>query len=327
MPDSHAIDRLLRRTREQLRLRSYSARTVDTYLRWLRRFLRANAERSTDSLQRRHVEDFLAGLVEGRRLAPKSRNQASSALAFFFKEVLGRDELRHMPRAKEPKRIPSVLSHRQAMLVLGRLRGKYRLLASLMYGAGLRLTEAHQLRVKDVDFDLMQITVRDGKGAKDRWVMLPDRLIRPLHTQTEAVRSQHAEDRRRGAGWAPLPHALARKEPRAGYDLGWQFVFPARKCSHDPATGHLGRTHLHPTAVQRAVKKAGREAHIPKPVTCHTLRRTFATQMLRSGYDVRTVQRIMGHKDVRTTMLYIEAITDTGIGMRSPLDQADPHRD
>jgi len=262
-------------------------------------------------------------LAEHGRLAPKSRNQASSALSFFFREVLGRDELRHMPRAKEAKRVPSVLSHRQVMLVLGELSGKYKLLASLMYGAGLRLTEAHRLRIKDLDFDLLQITVRDGKGAKDRWVMLPDRLVPALHRQIDAVQALHAEDRRRGAGWAPLPHAMARKEPRAGYDIAWQFVFPASKWSADTATDRLGRAHLHPTAVQRAVKKAGKACRIPKPVTCHTLRRTFATQMLRAGYDVRTVQRIMGHRDVRTTMLYIEAITDTGITMRSPLDQPD----
>ncbi|MGD8729080.1 MAG: integron integrase [Gemmatimonadota bacterium] len=321
MPDTHPIDRLLRSTREQLRRRSYSPRTVDTYARWIRRFLRANPNHALERLGRKDVERFLTHLAHHHRLAPKSRNQASSALAFFFREVLGRDELRHIARAKEPKRIPSVLSHRQVMLVLGELQGKHRLLASLMYGAGLRLTEAHRLRVKDIDFDLMQITVRDGKGAKDRWVMLPDRLVRALHRQVDAVRTLHAEDRRRGAGWAPLPHALARKEPRAGYEIDWQFVFPASRWSADSATDRLGRNHLHPTSVQRAVKKAGKACRIPKPVTCHTLRRTFATQMLRAGYDVRTVQRIMGHKDVRTTMLYIEAITDTGIGMRSPLDQ------
>jgi len=173
-----------------------------------------------DQLSRTEVERFLAHLTEAGRLAPKSRNQATSALAFLFREVLRRDELRTMPRAKEPKRVPAVLSHRQATLVLEQLSGKYRLLASLMYGTGLRLTEAHQLRVKDIDFDLMQITVRDGKGGKDRWVMLPDRLVPELHRQIERVRKRHEDDRRRGAGWVVLPHALARKDPTAGYDLG-----------------------------------------------------------------------------------------------------------
>jgi integrase len=190
-----------------------------------------------------------------------------------------------------------------------------------MYGSGLRLTEAHRLRVKDIDLDLMQITVREGKGGKDRWVMLPGRLVPELHRQVERVQKQHEDDRRRGAGWVVLPHALARKDPTAGYDLGWQFVFPASQWSVDPVTRRRGRYYLNPSAVQRAVKKAGKTCGIPKPVTCHTLRRTFATQMLRAGYDVRSVQRVMGHRDVRTTMIYIEAITDTGVGMRSPLDQ------
>jgi len=324
MAAEREIDRLLTDTGRLLRVRSYSERTVQTYLGWVRRFLDSNRHRRVDQLGRTDVERFLAALTEAGRLAPKSRNQATSALAFFFREVQRRDELRTMPRAKEPKRVPVVLSHRQARLVLERLSGKYRLLASLMYGAGLRLTEAHQLRVKDVDFDLMQITVREGKGGKDRWVMLPDRLVPHLHRQIERVRQQHEADRRRGAGWVVLPHALARKDPTAGYELGWQFVFPASQWSIDPVTRRRGRYHLNPSAVQRAVKKAGKACGIPKPVTCHTLRRTFATQMLRAGYDVRTVQRVMGHKDVRTTMVYIEAVTDTGVGMRSPLDQDGP---
>jgi integron integrase len=323
MSSMRNVQGLLATTRKLLRVRGYSPRTQETYVRWVRRFLEVSRPRRIEQLSRSDVDRFLTGLTEAQRLAPKSRNQATSALAFFFREVLGRDELRGMPRAKEPKRVPSVLSHRQATLVLGQLSGKYRLLASLMYGAGLRLSEAHRLRVKHIDFDLMQITVRYGKGGKDRWVMLPDRLAPFLRRQIETVRKQHESDRRRGAGWAPLPNALARKDPTAGYELGWQFVFPASRWSRDPVTGRRGRRHLNPSAVQREVKRAGRAAGIPKPVTCHTLRRTFATQMLRAGYDVRTVQRVMGHRDVRTTMVYIEAITDTGIGMRSPLDQAE----
>jgi len=316
---------LLQRTGKLLQARSYSRRTIDTYLRWITRFLRANPSAPIRHLGRTDVEAFVERLTR-RQLSPKSKNQASSALAFFFREVIGRDELRAMPRAREPKRIPSVLSHRQVSMVLEQLKGKYHLLASLMYGAGLRLTEAHQLRVKDIDFDLMQITVRDGKGQKDRWVMLPDRLVPFLRRQIEKVRIQHEDDRQRGAGWARLPHALARKDPSAGFELAWQFVFPASRWSQDPLTRRRGRWYLNPSAVQRAVRHAGRSAGIPKPVSCHTLRRTFATQMLRAGYDVRTVQRVMGHRDVRTTMIYIEAITDTGVGMRSPLDR-DPGRD
>jgi integron integrase len=326
MASRREIERILASTGQLLRVRSYSRRTVETYLRWVARFLRANRQRPLERLGRLEVEQFLADLTHARNLAPKSRNQATSALAFFFREVLGRDALKGMPRAKEPKRVPSVLSHRQATLVPGQLSGKYRLLASLMYGAGLRLTEAHQLRLKDIDFDLMQITVRDGKGAKDRWVMLPDRVVPLLRRHIEAVRNRHEDDLRRGAGWAPLPNALARKDRTAGYQPAWQFLFPASRWSRDAVTGRRGRRHLNPSALQREVKRAGKAAGIPKPVTCHVLRRTFAAQMLRAGYDVRTVQRVMGHSDVRTTMIYIEAITDTGIGLRSPLDR-DEDRD
>lgn len=314
------VERLLGDTRRLLRIRSYSRRTLVTYVRWVERFLKANRSKRVDHLSRDDVEQFLAVLTEVGRLAPKSRNQASSALAFFFREVLGRDELRGMPRAKEPRRVPSVLSHRQVRLVLNQLSGKYRLLGSIMYGTGVRLTEAHQFRVKDIDFDLLQITVRDGKGAKDRWVMLPESLAPAVRRQVERVRSQQEDDRRRGAGWAALPNALARKDPGAGYELAWQFVFPASRWSRDPATGRSGRYHLHPSSTQREVKKAAKASGIPKPVTCHTLRRSFATQMLRAGYDVRSVQKLMGHRDVRTTMIYVEAVTDAGIAMKSPLD-------
>jgi site-specific recombinase XerD len=222
MTSRHEADQLLADTRRLLRIRGYSERTVDTYVRWIQRFLRANSPTQAERLSRDDVGVFLAVLTAERRLAPKSRNQASSALAFFFREVLGRDELRAMPRAKEPRRVPSVLSHRQVRLVLNQLSGKYRLLGPLMYGTGLRLTEPHQLRVKDFDFDLLQITVRDGKGAKGRWVMLPERLVLPLTRQGARVASQHEGDRNRGAGWTPLPQALSRKDPTAGYELAWQ---------------------------------------------------------------------------------------------------------
>ena len=323
MISAREIDQLVADVRRILRTRGYSARTRVTYCRWVQRFLLAGASKPIDHLGRDDVEHFLAGLTEADRLAPKSRNQASSALAFFFREVLGRDELRSMPRAKESRRVPSVLSHRQVRLVLAQLSGKYRLLGSVMYGTGLRLTEAHRLRVKDIDFDLLQITVRDGKGAKDRWVMLPEALAPAIRRQVDRVASQHEDDRHRGAGWAALPYALSRKDPSAGYELAWQFLFPASRWSRDPATRRLGRYHLHPTSTQREVKKAAKASGIPKPVTCHTFRRSFATQMLRAGYDVRSVQRLMGHRDVRTTMIYVEAVTDAGLGMRSPLDRPD----
>lgn len=317
------VERAIAHLRRLLRQRGYRKRTVEVYARWLRRFIDAHPGIPVEDLGRGHVEKFLSHLTDQRRLAPKSRNQATSALSFFFREVLGRDELAGMRRAREPRRIPTVLSHKQVRLVLSCLSGKYRLLGSLMYGTGARLTESHQLRLKDIDFDLLQIAIRDGKGAKDRWVMLPERLGPALHRQVSRVTALHEEDRRRGGGWAQLPGALDRKDPRAGYDLGWQFLFPASRWSSDPATRRKGRYHLNPTAMQRKMKAAARASGITKPVTCHTLRRSFATQMLRSGYDARSVQKLMGHRDIRTTMIYVQAITDAGIGMRSPLDRPD----
>lgn len=322
MTSSREIRGLVGATCRLLRSRGYSVRTVTAYGRWVERFLRASRNRRVQQLSREDIEAYFSRLTDDEGLAPKTRNQASSALAFFFAEVLGRDDLTSLPRARETRRVPVVLSHRQVKRVLDQLEGKYRLLAALMYGSGLRLSEAHRLRVKDVDFDLGQITVHDGKGGKDRWVMLPDRLAPPLRRQVDRALALHRDDRRRGAGWARLPHAMARKAPTAGYQPHWQFVFPASQWSKDPATNRRGRAHLSPSATQRKVKKAAKAAGVSKPVTCHTLRRSFATQMLRAGYDVRTVQRLMGHRDVRTTMIYVEAVTDTGIGMRSPLDQS-----
>lgn len=323
MPSSHQIEALVTRLRVILNRRGYKARTIETYERWVRRFARSGRWEEPADLSRAHVERFLTELATRHNLAPKSRNQASSALAFFFREVLGRDDLARMPRAREFRRIPSVLSHRQVQLVLRELSGKYRLMGALMYGTGLRIAECLALRVKDVDFDLYQIEVRDGKGGKDRWVMLPEKVAPALRRQVEEVRRTHKADRKDGHGWAQLPGALARKDPKAGYRLGWQFLFPASRLSEDPLTGRLGRHHLHPSAMQRHIKKAANRSGIQKSVTCHTLRRSFATEMLRAGYDVRTVQRLMGHNDVRTTMIYVEAVSDTGVSMRSPLDRPD----
>jgi len=317
------IDHWVAKTNRVLTVRSYSERSRDTYVGWIRRFLEFECPPEVDPLQRRNVDRFLDHLAGERGLAPKSRNQALSALNFFFREILGSEALASIKRAREPSRIPTVLSHRQVALVLKHLQGKYRLLGALMYGCGLRLTEAHQLRVKDIDFDLLQIAVRDGKGAKDRWVMLPDRLLPPLSRQVDRVQGLNDADRQRGAGWAQLPGALARKDPNAGYHIGWQFLFPASRWTKDPATQRRGRYHLSPTSMQRSIKRAAQAAGIRKPVTCHTLRRSFATQMLRAGYDVRSVQRLLGHSDVRTTMIYVQAVTEGGLHIRSPLDQPD----
>ncbi len=317
------LERSLADTRRLLRQRGYQPRTIDVYARWLQRFAETYPNTPVQNLTRAHVEEFLSVLTDQRSLAPKSRNQATSALTFFFREVLGRNDLEGMPRAREPQRIPTVLSHGQAKLVIHHMSGKYRLLGSLMYGTGARLTEAHQLRVKDIDFDLVEIEIRDGKGAKDRRVMLPAHITAALRRQISTATGLHEQDRRDGGGWAQLPGALHRKDPQAGYDIGWQFLFPSSRLSSDPTTGRKGRYHLHPSAMQRHMKKAVRASAISKRVNCHTLRKSFATEMFRAGYDARSVQKLMGHKDIRTTMIYVQAVTDAGLGMRSPLDRPD----
>jgi integron integrase len=252
-----------------------------------------------------------------------SRNQAASALAFMFKEVLGRDELGDVPRAKGPKRVPLVLTHREVLSVLHELSGKYFLAAVLLYSAGLRLEECLRLRVKDIDFELRQILVRDGKGRKDRYVPLARRAVDLLRAQIARVAELHEGDRAGGHGWASLPGALHRKDPAAGYDLGWQYVFPATTLNEDPATGRTGRRPMHPTAVQREVKAAVRRSGVPKRATCHTFRHSFATEALSGGCDIRTLQHVMGHKDIRTTMIYLHVVEQTGFYIRSPLDRPD----
>lgn len=323
VPIEIALSEILADVERAMERRNFSPRTRETYLRWIRTFLEEHGSRPVQTLGRVDVERFLDDLVRRRQLAPKTRNQASSALAFLFQGVLGKDELSTMPRAREPKSVPVVLSHRQVRLVLSQLSGKYRLLAALMYGSGLRLTEAHRLRVRDVDFDLFQISVVDGKGGKDRWTLLPERLVPALRRQIDEVRVLHERDLKEGGGWAALPHALARKAPGAGFELGRQFLFPASRPNRDPVTGRWGRYHLAPSSTQRQVKRAARDSGIPKHVSCHTFRRSFATQMLRAGYDVRTVQKLMGHRDIRTTMIYLQAVTDVGAAMQSPLDLGD----
>ena len=307
--------------RRILRTRAYSPRSVQAYLAWIERFLRFHDGPHWKALTRGHAESFLHHLASDVGLSPNSRNQAASALAFLYREVLGSDALEGMPRARGLTTVPVVLSHREAMRVLNELRGRYQLVASLMYGAGLRVTEAVSLRVKDLDFDLGQIAVRAGKGAKDRMVPLPQRARPALQRQCATVQHLHGGERREGRGWASLPGALHRKDPAAGYSLGWQFAFPARSSTRDETTGRFGHWHMHASSVQRQVKAAVRRSGILKNATSHTFRHSFATQLLRDGVDARTVQRLMGHNDLRTTMVYLHAIDQVGLSVRSPLDR------
>jgi integron integrase len=272
-------------------------------------------------LEPRHVEAFLEHLAIERNLAPKSRNLAASALAFLYKEVLGIAGIDAVARARGGAHVPLVLSKREVKAVLDELRGRYRLMAALMYGTGMRVSECVSLRLKDLDFELAQITVRDGKGRKDRYAVFPELTQVQVRRQMARVEALHQRDRVSGAGWTPLPGALHRKMPGAGWESRWQFLFPAARTSIDPATGRRGRSHVHASAMQRAMKDAVRTSGILKPATCHTLRHSFASQLLRDGYDIRQVKDLLGHKDVRTTMIYLHAVEQTGLGIRSPIDR------
>lgn len=327
------IEGLVRRTRDVLNARAYSPRTGEAYTAWIERFLRWHGSPHPASLTPGHVEVFLEHLARDARLAPKSRNQAASALSFLYREILGTDRLEGVARARPRRKVPLVLSRREVKAVLQELHGRYRLIGGLLYGTGMRLGECLGLRIKDLDFDLAQITVRDGKGGKDRYAVFPERLQEQVRRQVRRVRALQRADREKGGGWAALPGALHLKDPQAGWEAGWQYLFPAGRCSTDPATGRSGRRYLHDSAMQRAMKKAVRRSGILKPATCHTLRHSFASQLLRDGYDIRQVKDLLGHKDVRTTMIYLHAVDQSGLGVRSPLDRSDfedeafPHED
>ncbi len=316
---------VLERIQKAIGARGYSPKTESAYLGWTRRFLAFDASHR-DGAGRpvgHRARAFLEHLARERRLSARTRNQAASALSFMFREVFGSDELADVPRAKGSRRMPTVLTHREVLRVLRELSGRHLLIGALLYSAGLRLEECLRLRVKDVDFELRQIAVRDGKGNKDRYVPLARRATALLKTQLARIAELHKRDRAAGGGWAPLPAALHRKDPTAGYQIAWQFLFPARTPGRDPATGRSGRRPVHPTAVQKEIKRAVRRSGITKRASSHTLRHSFATEALRGGCDIRTLQHVMGHKDVRTTMIYLHVVEHSGLHIRSPLDRPD----
>lgn len=315
--------RLLDQVRARLRLRHYSLRTEQAYIGWIRRFILANGKRHPRDMGAAEVEAFLTALATDGKVAPGTQNQALSSLLFLYREVLGVDLpwMETMVRAKRPRRVPVVLSHDEVVRLLARLDGQYALMASLLYGAGMRLMEAIRLRVKDVDFARNEICVRDGKGGKDRRVPLPQKIHEPLRQQVERVKVIHREDLDAGFGAVWLPHALARKYPSAPRELGWQYVFPAAQRSRDPRDGEERRHHVDESSLQRAVKAARHRAGIVKPATCHTLRHSFATHLLEAGQDIRTIQELLGHKDVATTQIYTHVLNRGGMGAVSPLDR------
>jgi integron integrase len=314
--------KLLDRVRHEIRTRHYSRKTEKAYVGWIKRFIFFHNKRHPAEMGEAQVTRFLSSLAVDGQVAASTQNQALSALLFLYKEVLAQplpwlDDLVH---AQRPARLPVVLSREEVQAVLHRLDGTPRLMATLLYGGGLRVLECAQLRVKDLDFTSHQIVVRNGKGERDRVTLLPRAAEAPLARHLAFVRQQHQADLARGAGWVELPMALARKYPSAGREWGWQWVFPATRFYVHPETGQRRRHHLHETVLQRTVKAAVRRADIPKPATPHTLRHSFATHLLEDGYDIRTVQELLGHQDVSTTMIYTHVVNRGWGAVRSPAD-------
>ncbi len=314
--------RLLDRVRASIRTKGYSIRTEQAYVDWIRRFILFHAKRHPGEMGKAEVEAFLTHLAVNRNVAASTQNQALCALLYLYREVLGRDLpwLDDVTRAKKPKRLPVVLTPDEVKRLLDRLAGTKWLMASLLYGSGLRLLECLRLRVHDVDFEMRQITVRSGKGGKDRVTVLPDPLAGPLRRQIDQVRVFHERDTLDGLDGVYLPFALERKYPNASKAFGWQYLFPADGVSRDPRSGKIRRHHLGESVLQRAVKQAVREAGINKPASCHSLRHSFATHLLERGQDIRTVQELLGHQDIRTTQIYTHVTRRGALGVMSPLE-------
>lgn len=303
-------------------MRHRSPRTEEAYVHWIRRFILFHDKRHPQELGEREVAAFLTHLASERNVAASTQSQALCALLFLYEAVLERPlaEMEGLVRARVPKRLPTVLTPGEARAILAEMNGAAKLVASILYGSGLRLKEGLSLRVKDVDLERREVRVRSGKGDKDRVTMLPTSLVEPLQRHLALRRKRHVLDRSRGLGRAPLPRALAVKYPNAPSEWPWQFVFPASRDASDPVTGELVLPHLHETAIQRAVRTAVLAAGVTKPAGCHTFRHSFATHLLENGYDIRTVQELLGHRDVSTTMIYTHVLNRGGLGVKSPLD-------
>jgi integron integrase len=315
--------RLLDEVRNRLRLKHYSLRTEKVYVYWIRRYILENGKTHPRELGSLAVEAFLSRLATKDQVSASTQNQALSALLFLYREVLSIDLpwMENVVRAKQSRKLPVVLSKSQTLLLLSKMSGRDWLAASLLYGAGLRLMEAMRLRVKDLNFERNEITVRDGKGGKDRKTVLPFSLKPHLQRQVEQARALHAKDLAEGYGAVSLPFALARKYPRAEIDFGWQYVFPASRRGIDPFDGREKRHHIDEKVLQRAVRNAAQQAGLHLPVSPHTLRHCFATHLLESGSDIRTVQELLGHQDVTTTQIYTHVLNRGAGGVLSPIDR------
>jgi integron integrase len=317
------VPTLLEEVRRQLRLRHRSPRTEKAYLGWIRRFLAFHRPLHPREMGAEHVGRFLSDLAVRGRVSPSTQNQALAALLFLFREVLDQDlpRLDRIQPARRRRRLPEVLTREEVGRVLGEMSGPTRLMATLLYGSGLRLMECCRLRVKDLDLAAVRLVVREGKGGKDRTTLLPEALAPSLREHLRAVEDQHRADRASGAGWVELPRGLAVKLPHAGREWAWQWVFPATRTYRHAETGQRRRHHLHETVVQKEVRAAVQRAGIPKRATCHTFRHSFATHLLQDGYDIRTVQELLGHRSVQTTMIYTHVIGKGWAGVKSPADR------
>jgi integron integrase len=314
--------KLLDRLQEALRSRHYSRRTEQTYSHWVKRFIYFHNVRHPMDMAEPEINAYLTHLAVKEKVSASTQNQALSALLFLYRHVLDRKvgDLGEVIRARKPQHVPVVMTREEVKSILSHLQGDKWLMVSLMYGAGLRLMECLRLRIQDIDFARNEITIRDGKGAKDRITMLPQSLAAPLGEYLQKVKVVHERDLSEGWGRIQMPYALDRKYPNAAADWRWQWVFPQENRWKNTTNGQEGRHHVHETILQRAVKEAVRKAGVVKHVGCHTFRHSFATHLLEGGYDIRTIQELLGHKDVSTTMIYTHVLNKGGHGVRSPMD-------
>jgi integron integrase len=314
--------KLLDQVRDIIRLKHYSPKTEESYVHWIKRYIFFHDKRHPMGMGKEEIEMFLTHLATKERVAASTQNQAFSALLFLYRNVLKKDlpDSIEAVRAKRPKHLPTVLTKAEVQKIITSMSGTYQLMAKLLYGGGLRVSECVQLRVKDVSFAQRQITIRDPKGKHDRVTILPESVITPLQEHLHRVKQLHDQDLKKGFGSVELPFALNRKYPNADREWAWQFVFPSSQLSPSTTDGIVRRHYVSESTLQRAVKEAARRARMDKPVGCHTFRHCFATHLLQSGYDIRTVQELLGHKDVQTTMIYTHVLNRGGLAVHSPLD-------